>query len=164
MRSVTSEYTTDSGVNEPALQGASGRLCGFLTQLLEHEKSVERIEKNTHLQCVCCGTQTYWRCALCPGKPPIHTSPPEGKKNSCFLHYHDTASFGKWRNDWHIKSGRKKREWKYPTDNDLQESERQMRRLCQGIRAKPRVNTDPVADEEGVTARDRAGNAMNAIV
>ena len=140
---VASTFSTSTGVNREILEGAAGRVCGFLSDLLQHEASVVRLPNKKHLQCVCCGKQTYYKCTLCPGEPPLHMPPPptthnnavapdtdERRKNSCFLHYHDTGSFGTWKGDWHFKHGAKRKDWKYPDDMQLRESERQMRRLA----------------------------------
>ena len=146
--SVSSEFTTTTGVDKTVLDGATGRVCGFLDQLLAHERSLTKInsEKKTHLKCVCCGEQTYYKCSLCPGQPPIHIKAPDGRDNSCFLHYHNTATLGSWRGDWKIKAGNKRKNWKYPTELELREQTRQMKRLHEGIlddiRKRKRVEDD----------------------
>ena len=165
--SVSSTYTTDSGVDKNKLEESlNTRLCGFLDELLEHEKTLVKIggKKNTHLQCVCCGEQTYWRCERCPGKPPLHASPPDGRSNSCFLNYHNTASYGKWRADWALKSGRKKREWKYPDAFELHQNERQIKRLHQAPVRTPEAPSEDLGDAEGVTLRDANGAALAAVL
>ena len=159
-------YTTDSGVNKMALEQADERLCGFLNRLLQHEKKMEKIDakKNSHLLCVCCGKPTYWRCSQCPDKPPLHATPPEGRENSCFLHYHNASSLGLWRSDWYFKAGRKKRDWKYPDEMELRESDRQMRRL-HGALTQPAATGASTTPRPGdITSRDAHGNAMSGIV
>lgn len=154
--SVSSEYTTATGVDRTSLDGATGRVCGFLDQLLAHEKSMSRInvQKKTHLKCLCCGEQTYYKCTLCPGEPPLHVKKPDGRDNSCFLNYHNTATFGAWRGDWKVKAGNRRKDWKYPTDLELREQARQMKRLHEGIlediRKRQRVQVSNSNNNEAI--------------
>lgn len=127
--SVTT-YTTSSGIGAKEVEEASGRLCGFLDELLEHERSIAPIPNKGHAVCLCCGKQAYTKCNLCPNKPAIHMNIPKGRRNSCFIHYHNTASFGKWRNDWSIVTGlKRKRQWVYPDSDELQQHASQMKQL-----------------------------------
>lgn len=134
--SVCSTYITSSGINREILDDAKGRVCGFLDDLLEHERACIRIPGRKHLMCQCCGKQAYFRCMLCPGQPPIHMSIPDGRTNSCFVHYHNAASLGVWRGDWKLKQQSKRRDWVYPTESSLRESSRQMERLFQSMQAE----------------------------
>ena len=137
-------YTTSTGVDKTVLeQGAEGRVCGFLDSLLEHEKSMRRYEKRKHLQCACCGKATYFHCTLCPGDPPLHLTAPPGQNNSCFVHYHNLASFGLWKGDWKIRPGQMRRDWTYPTEEALRESSRQMKRLHEEARSATATTTAP---------------------
>ena len=112
---------------------ADGRVCSFLNELLEHEKSVERLTNRSHLQCLCCGKQAYFKCTRCPGEPPMHLGIPDGKTNSCFLHYHNISSLGTWRGDWNLVPGQRRNQWQYPSAEALSESTRQMQRLHESI-------------------------------
>ena len=141
---VESTYSTSTGVDRNILEGATGRVCGFLSDLLQHEASVVRLPNKKHLQCMCCGKQAYYKCTLCPGEPPLHMPPPPApaaaaanetaendvRKNSCFLHYHNTGSLGAWKGDWHFKHGARRKDWKLPDAMVLRENERQMKRLA----------------------------------
>jgi len=133
----SSEYTTDSGINSSSLDSAGSRLCGFLDDLLEHERGMKTIENKGHQVCRCCGKPAYTYCSVCPGNPAIHVRASHGKKNSCFLHYHNTASFGKWKEDFKY-TGEKRKNWSYPDDIELQEHSKQMKRLHLSVqRATP---------------------------
>ena len=103
-------YSTRSGVSAPDLERASNRLCGFLDELLLHEKSVEALPGKTHLICVACGKVCHQRCTLCPDQPALHFFKPKGRSNACFMHYHNTSSYGKWKCDTKI-SGKKRKDW-----------------------------------------------------
>ena len=92
-----------------------------------------RLPNGKHLQCICCGRQTYFMCTRCPKSPPLHMSTPDGLNNSCFLHYHNEASFGYWKGNWNLKAGAKRNDWKYPTEQTLREATRQMKRLHQSV-------------------------------
>ena len=64
--SVSSEYTTNSGVNRSVLQEASGRVCGFLNELLEKGKfSRETAEQETRT------VYLLW----CPNIHPLYAVP-----------------------------------------------------------------------------------------
>ena len=126
--SVASDYSTRSGVDRNMLSDSRQRLCGFLDDLLQHERDMKALPRHTHRVCVACGKACYHYCSLCPGSPPLHLFKPNGRQNTCFLHYHNTASFGAWKND-QVITGRKKKEWRYPDDSDLQQHSQDMTRL-----------------------------------
>lgn len=144
-----SSYSTRSGVTTHHLDRASGRLCGFLDELLLHEKSVEALPGKTHLICVACGQICHQRCTLCPDQPALHFYRPKGKSNACFMHYHNTASFGKWKCDFRI-SGKKRKDWSYPDTSELSEHSRDMTRLHQST-------TAAIAQASGDNGRAAAG-------
>jgi len=106
-------------------------LCGFLGDLLAHERSIALLKNKAHQVCHCCGKPAHHYCSLCPGKPALHISHREGK-NTCFLHYHNASSFGSWKEDFKWAGGKRK-EWKYPKKTDLADSSRQMKRLHNSI-------------------------------
>ena len=86
--SVNSDFTTRSGIGKADLIENSTRLCGFLDELIQHEKSVKPLEAHRSLVCISCGKACYHRCTLCPGEPALHFHKPTGRSSSCFvLHY-----------------------------------------------------------------------------
>jgi hypothetical protein len=107
-------------IGREALEGAQGHLCGFLDDLLLHEQSVEQFPNRGHQVCACCGKPTYTRCMKCPGNPAFHLTKPKGRINSCFIHYHNTSSFGLWRSDYrYTGQTRSLSSWQYPDAVDL---------------------------------------------
>jgi len=135
--SSSSGTTTSNGINKEKLDMAGNRLCGFLDELLLHEKAVKPIPNKAHQVCHCCGKAAYHYCSRCPGNPALHAHHHDGK-NTCFLHYHNTGSFGSWKEDFKW-TGAKRKDWKMPDEAMLQESSRQMKRLHQSI-VKPTSN------------------------
>jgi hypothetical protein len=128
--SASSAISSINGVGKAELDKAEGRLCGFLDDLLLHEASIKTLPNKSHGVCLCCGKQAYTRCTHCPNTPVLHMSAPKGRVNSCFIHYHNTASFGKWRSDYKTSGGNKKqKQWQYPDAVDLHEHSRKMERL-----------------------------------
>ena len=140
-----SDYTTRSGVRREHLEGASDRLCGFLDDLLKHEKHMKSLPPSTHKVCVACGKPSYHYCSLCPDSPAMHFFRPTGRNNTCFVHYHNTASFGAWKNDQLIV-GKKKKDWKYPDEQDLQQHSQDMTRLHLSTVAQPRTGGDDATE------------------
>jgi len=119
---------TRSGITQAKLNDKSERLSGFLDDLLVHECSIQPLKNKTHQICHCRGKPVYHICTACPGSPALHLRATNDRHNSCFLHFHNAASFGMWREDA-VVTGKRRKEWKYPTDVDLQESSHDMRRL-----------------------------------
>ena len=153
----SSDYTTDSGINSNSLSHASGRLCGFLDELLEHEKAMKTIDNRGHQVCRCCGKPAYTYCSKCPGNPAIHVRACDGKNNSCFLHYHNTSSFGKWKEDFKY-TGTKRKDWTYPDEIELQEHGKQMKRLHLSIQTK---SNKPTSETTMATADIRNDPTYN---
>jgi len=69
--SSSSTYTTTSGIGKEMLDNAGSRLCGFLDDLLLHEKSMTPIKSKGHQVCHCCGKPAYHCCKACPGNPAL---------------------------------------------------------------------------------------------
>jgi len=128
MSSGTVSSMTSTGVSKATLQEEEGRICGFLDEILLHESSMEPLLKKTHLMCQCCGKQAFHRCTRCPGKPVLHLHLPKDRKNSCFLHCHNTSSLGKWKCDWRM-TGTKRKDWEYPNKGSLDMSRKEVRQL-----------------------------------
>ena len=149
--SVASDYSTRSGVDKDMLSGSRQRLCGFLDDLLQHERDMKPLPRHTHRVCVACGKACYHYCSLCPGSPPLHLFKPTGRPNTCFLHYHNTASFGAWKND-QVITGRKKKEWSYPDDSDLQQHSQDMTRLHLHAAGASAPAAPPVAPTAAATS------------
>ena len=79
---------------------------------------------------------------LCPGQPAVHFFWPSGRSNSCFVHYHNTGSFGKWKCDVHL-SGVKRKDWHYPTQEELKEHSIDMQRLHLSNEKQPEAAQPP---------------------
>jgi len=129
--SSTSNLTTTSGINKAKLDMAGTRLCGFLDELLQHERAIVALKNKAHQVCHCCGKPAYHFCSLCPDKPALHIKHNDGK-NSCFLHYHNTSSFGSWKEDFKW-TGAKRKNWEHPDEATLAETSREMKRLHHAI-------------------------------
>jgi len=135
----SSDYTTDSGINSASLSNAGSRLCGVLDDLLEHEHSMKTINRKGHQVCRFCGKPAYTYCSKCPGNPALHVRVSDGK-NSCFLHYYNTSSFGKWKEDLKF-TGTKRKNWTCPDDSELQEHGKQMKRLHLSVQKAKKLTT-----------------------
>ena len=79
-------------------RGANSRLCGNLSRLDKHIKSVETALKHPKA-CKVCGGDAYSMCNICG--VPLHFIPTKGKHagKMCFFDYHDDAFFGLARED-----------------------------------------------------------------
>lgn len=107
------------GVSLQSLSEASGtmesRLCGDLTSFRKHAKSVCKGKKNGRV-CAVCGEKAYHLCMLCdPSKGvPLHYSRDGKGAQTCFIDYHDDASFGlSYRNSTLVN--KKKIDWTPPS-------------------------------------------------
>jgi len=160
--SVGDASSAAGSIGKDELDKASGRLCGFLDELLSHEASVKSIPNKGHAVCLCCGKQAYSKCFLCPEKPALHMTPPKGRVNSCFLHYHNTASFGKWRRDYKTTGNKRPAEWQYPDDDDLHQHSQAMQRLHTALTpAPPAAATASTAERSSSTTARRANRNTN---
>jgi len=94
-------------------RGENSRLCGNLSRLDKHIKSVETALKHPKA-CKVCGGDAYSVCNICG--VPLHFIPTKGKHagKMCFFDYHDDAFFGLAREDSKL-SNAKKSEWAYPS-------------------------------------------------
>ena len=140
--SSLSSTATPNGITKEKLDLTGNRLCGFLDDLLEHEKAIVGLKNKAHQVCHCCGKPACHYCSLCPDKPALHVTHRDGK-NSCFLHYHNTSSFGTWKEDFKW-AGHKRKDWTFPDAPRLQESSRQMKRLHQSICQQASTSTSTV--------------------
>ena len=59
------------------------------------------------------------------------------------MHYHNTASYGKWKCDYRI-TGKKRKDWHYPGHNELCDHARDMARLHKTTTAAVAAAMDPV--------------------
>ena len=142
VNSDSSYSTTRSGITKVDVEENSDRLCGFLDELILHEQSVQSLKAHRSLKCVSCGKPCYHRCSLCPGGPAMHFYKPSGRSSSCFVHYHNTASFGKWKCDVHLV-GRKRKDWTYPDQDELKEHSLDMTRLQLATQSTINARVEP---------------------
>ena len=105
---ASAQCKTSTGVNREHQQAAEPRLCGFLDDLLLHEQSIVPLKNKSHHVCHCCGHPAYYICTACPGNPALHAHATKDHPNSCFLHYHNTASFELWKEDFKVTGNKKK--------------------------------------------------------
>jgi len=100
-------------VRDKSGRGQNSRLCGDLSRLDRHLKSVETSLKHPKA-CRVCGGDAYPICGLCG--VPLHFMPSKGRHANkvCFIDYHDDCFFGLSREDNSL-SKRKKSDWVYPT-------------------------------------------------
>jgi len=144
---VSSQYKTSTGVDREHLEQAEPRLCGFLDDLLHHERSIVALKGKSHHVCHCCGHPAYHICTACPGNPALHIRATKGRPNSCFLHYHNTSSFGLWKEDFKV-AGNKKKDWHYPTGTELDQSSKDMMRLHIAVQKESTAaSTETIASE-----------------
>jgi hypothetical protein len=111
-----------------------------LTDLSMHYNSVRLVDlvngKNMQV-CAYCKQKCSHICGLC-GKA-LHLTKPRNLPNAtipCFIAYHDECCFGLAYSDTSIASKRKKKEWTYPTAEDLEGNRKEIRQL------KERTNVD----------------------
>ena len=136
----TPQYKTSTGVDPSKLDQVKGRLCGFLDDLLLHEQSIVPLKKKAHQVCRCCGKHAYYICQACPDKPALHIKRGGDKRNSCFLNYHNTASFGLWRDDCVTTGSKRRKDWQYPKPEELESSSKEMKRLHLALFKSPSTN------------------------
>ena len=101
-------------------RGDNSRLCGNLSRLDKHIKSVETSLKHPKA-CKVCGGDAYSVCNVCG--VPLHFIPTKGKHagKMCFFDYHDDAFFGLARDDTKL-SNAKKSDWAYPSMSKRKEN------------------------------------------
>lgn len=94
-------------------RGENSRLCGDLSRLDRHLKSVETSLKHPKA-CRVCGGDAYSICGIC--NVPLHFMPSKGRhaNKTCFIDYHDDCFFGLAREDNKVSKTRKA-DWVYPT-------------------------------------------------
>ena len=101
-------------------RGDNSRLCGNLSRLDKHIKSVETSLKHPKA-CKVCGGDTYSDCNVCG--VPLHFIQTKGKHTGkmCFFDYHNDAIFGLARDDTKL-SNAKKSDWAYPSMSKRKEN------------------------------------------
>ena len=94
-------------------RGENSPLCGNLSRLERHIKSVETALKRPKARRVC-GGDAYSICGVCG--VPLHFLPTKGKHigKMCFFDYHYDAFFGLAREDTKL-TNTKKSDWTYPS-------------------------------------------------
>ena len=82
-----------AGDLEKVARGNEYRICGDLSRLKNHIKSVENRQKHVNM-CVVCGEMAYSICKLC-GNRAIHFFPQKGKcsRKDCFVDHHNKGFF-----------------------------------------------------------------------
>ena len=103
------------------------RLCGDLSKLCHHVRSLETVKKP--LVCCWCGLHTYTRCMKCKddkGRPgiPLHLNPNKGHATGkqCFFKYHDEVQFGLGKNDLSKILNLPKKDWTEPTPREVRDN------------------------------------------
>ena len=94
-------------------RGNNSRLCGDLSMLQHHMKSLETGRKHPK-KCVVCGEDSHSFCGIC-GKA-LHMLPTRGPNvgKTCFVHYHSDSFFGLAKEDCSVALIKKK-DWVYPS-------------------------------------------------
>lgn len=146
MQAADGALTTASGVTVDviATNAVDGsRMCGFITPVIQHYAATQNMPNKKKLNCHFCGKPTYQFCNIC--KKPLHKLPQKDVgdgKIPCFLHYHNTAAFGLARDDWHV-TGKKLKDWSYPSIEEHVENETQVRRMIDELTARTLNNNMP---------------------
>ncbi|KAL3936788.1 MAG: hypothetical protein SGARI_002405 [Bacillariaceae sp.] len=160
----------------------SHRLCGDLTKLSAHLRSIKPLPNKQKKICVVCGKHAYHVCMLCVGPDnkkgvAMHPQPAkEGKGNpvACSIHHHNTAFFGLAKNDHDVNDGvKRKRDWSFPSEKDMETHARAVKQVLQpDSPVMPAVSA--AADDsvqqgrrlfpEAEGARGGGGGAMTAIL
>ena len=101
-------------------RGENSRLCGDLSRLDKHIKSVETGLKHPKA-CRVCGGDAYSICKVCG--VPLHFIPSKGQHigKMCFFDYHNDCFFGLAREDTKLTKA-KKSDWVYPTVSKIREN------------------------------------------
>ena len=130
-RNATSDLSSGSsitsGITMDDFDHASTRLCGNLTPLYDHLKSVATMPNNRSKVCAVCGKDTTQMCTKCSVALHRHSKKEEGGV-PCFFHYHNTDFFGLAKNDYYL-AGKRKKDWTFPTLEDQEEHRHQVRRI-----------------------------------
>ena len=118
----------------------TNRLCGDLTVLCDHLKSIKALPNKQKKICVVCGRLAYHVCMKCKGPDGkagvgMHPQPAkEGKGNpvACSIHHHNTAFFGLAKNDHDINdSVKRKRDWSFPSNETISAHASAVKQLLQ---------------------------------
>ena len=108
-------------------RGENSRLCGDLSRLDKHLRSVKTSLKHPKA-CKVCGGDAYSTCGVCG--VPLHYMPAKGKHAgmTCFFDYHSDTFFGLARDDTKVNKT-KKSEWVYPTVAKKKENAKKIYKL-----------------------------------
>ena len=95
-------------------RGKSSRLCGDMSMIQYHLKSMETGRKHPK-KCVVCGEDAHSVCTIC-GKA-LHLLPQRGPNQgkTCFIEYHSESFFGLAKDDVDVMKIKKK-DWEYPSE------------------------------------------------
>lgn len=103
------------------------RLCGDLSKLCNHVRSLETVIKP--LVCAWCGLPAYANCMTCEDDKdqqgiPLHLNPTKERAagTQCFFKYHDEVQFGLGKNDQSRILNLPKKEWIEPTARQVRDN------------------------------------------
>ena len=139
---------TSTGVARESFFESSERLCGDLSHLAAHIRSIKVIPKKNKRKCVVCGKNAYHLCMKCigpEGKPgvPMHRvvvgNEGDGDAVPCVIHHHNTAFFGLCKNG-HRLGGKRKKDWEFPSAQEIREHAKEVKRVLQ----PPTVTNDDI--------------------
>ena len=132
------------------------RLCGDLTFLYRHVKSVKPTDSSGCI-CVVCGKRCYQVCTAC-GEAMHRFSTKERTQREvvpCFYHHHNTSFFGLSKKDAPV-NGTKTKEWCFPSPNKMARHRRDVQRILQ-----PRaIPTHPTATRVAPTTTRVAATSV----
>ena len=142
--SASVSTATSNGVTREAFFGSSERLCGDLTGLADHLRSIKVIPNKNKKKCVVCGLNAYHICMKCVGPDgkkgvAMHRGVKEdGDKVPCAIHHHNTAFFGLSRNDHRlVAGGKRKKDWAFPSNQEMAEHAKEVKRVLQPVNIHP---------------------------
>lgn len=134
--------TTSTGMTREDFIGAPPtRLCGDLSKLCDHYRSIKPIPNKGRKVCVVCGDNAYHLCMECRGPdgklgvalhPFVKKEAPEDSC-PCFLHHHNTSFYGLSKNDHRLNQNKRKADWSFPTSSDRRRHAKEVRRILRPL-------------------------------
>ena len=154
--SVSTASTTNNGVSRTALFQSSDRLCGDLTGLADHLRSIKVIPNKSKKKCVVCGLNAYHVCMKCIGPDgkqgvAMHRGVKDGTEDTvpCAIHHHNTSFFGLAKNDHKlVVGGKRKKDWQFPSAEEITNHAQEVKRVLQPACAQPEELTGGGDDGE----------------